>query len=209
MSERLTIAAEPRTVIGKQVKQLRNNGWIPAVIYGRSEPVIIQLEAKPLRRLLRQTGSTQLLDVTLQGQTRTVLAREIQQHATRGDMIHIDFYEVDMKANITSDVELVLVNVKPSSDGVIVLDMTHLHIECLPEYLVSHIDVDASLIKSPDDVIHVADLTLPEGVEILADPELAVARFEWTLSAEAAEAQEAAYASVEGVGLVRKVEDED
>ena len=73
MSERIVIEAEPRQVIGKQVSQLRREGWIPGVIYGRKEPVSVQMEQKALRRALRTVGTTHLADVKIGGQLRTVL----------------------------------------------------------------------------------------------------------------------------------------
>ncbi len=212
MSEKLTIAAEPRSVVGKQVKQLRQAGIIPAVIYGQREPVTIQLDNKTLRRVLRQASTTQLIDIELQGGARTVLAREIQQHPTRGDLIHVDFFEVNMAESITSEAELVLVGEMESAlDGLgtIVLLTHSVEIECLPGDLVSEIEVDMAGIAGPDDVIYISDLRLPKGVKVLDDPETAVAHFEYNQTAEQAEAEESAMTSVESVGVVEKGKRED
>ena len=110
MSEHVKIAAEPRQITGKQVKQLRRDGLIPAVIYGRSESINIQLDNLVLRRVLRDAGSSHLIDIEMPGgKSRAVLAREIQMHPTRGDLIHVDFVEVYLKAKLTADASLVLV----------------------------------------------------------------------------------------------------
>lgn len=207
MSEKLTIAAEPRQVVGKQVKQLRRAGIIPAVIYGQREPLAIQLENKSLRRVLRQASTTHLIDIEVQGSARTVLAREIQQHPTRGDLIHVDFMEVNMAETITSEAELVLVGVIDESLknlGTVVLLVQSVEIECLPGDLVSEIEVDMAGIAGADDVIYLSDLRLPKGVKVLDDPETAVAHFEYTQTAEAAEEEEAAMTSVESVAVVEK-----
>ncbi len=207
MSEKLTIAAEPRTVIGKQVKQLRRAGMIPAIIYGQQEPVAIQLENKSLRRVLRHASTTHLIDLELQSGIRTVLAREIQQHPTRGDLIHVDFMEVNMAETITSEAELVLVGEVDEalkSLGTVVMLVQSVEIECLPGDLVSEIEVQAAGIASADDVIYISDLQLPKGVTILADPETVVAHFEYNLTAEAEEAEEAGMTSVESVEVVEK-----
>ena len=90
MSDRVTIAAEPRTVTGKKVKQIRRQGYVPGVIYGQSEPVNIQMEEIQLNRALRVAGTTQLATLDLEGRKYTVLAREIQQHVTRRNVLHID-----------------------------------------------------------------------------------------------------------------------
>jgi large subunit ribosomal protein L25 len=184
MSDRVTIAAEPRTVTGKKVKSLRREGLIPGVIYGQSEPVKIQMEVKPLRRALRLAGTTQLATIDVDGgRTYTVLTREIQQHVTRRDLIHVDFLEVDMTSTIRSEAELVSVGESPaveSGEGMISMVLHSVEIECLPDNLVSHIEVDISAIETPEDTISVADLPVPEGVEILTDPETLIARFEYS-----------------------------
>ena len=207
MSDKLSIAAEPRTVIGKQVKQLRQAGIIPAVIYGQQEPVSIQLDNKTLRRVLRQASTTQLIDIEFQGGARTVLAREIQQHPTRGDLIHVDFLEVNMAETITSEAELVLVGeISEALEGLgtVVLLVHSVGIECLPGDLVSEIEIDMSGIASADDVIYMNDLRLPKGVKVLEDPETAVAHYEYTQTAEQAQAEEGGMTSVESVAIAEK-----
>ena len=187
MSERIIIEAEPREITGKQVGQLRRDGWIPGVIYGRKEPVAVQMEQKALRRALRTVGTTHLADVKVGGQLRTVLVREIQQHATRGDLVHIDFMEVDMKSKLRASAELVTVGMAaPEAEGlgVATLMLREVDIECLPDDLVAEIEVDLSAIKTADDTIYVKDITAPKGVEILTDPEQVVARFEFAAAEE-------------------------
>jgi large subunit ribosomal protein L25 len=205
------IAAEPRTIIGKQVKGLRREGLVPAVIYGQREPVNIQLERNLLRRVLKQASTTHLLDVDLNGNTYTVLAREIQQHPTRGDVLHVDFFEVDMKVTIEAEVELSLVGKLPSaidSLGSAVLLIHAIDIECLPANLISELEIDISAITTPDDVISVSDLVAPPGVTILNDPEEVVAHFEYVQSAASVAAEEASY-SVEKVQVAEKGKRED
>lgn len=213
MSERIVIEAEPRQVIGKQVSHLRREGWIPGVIYGRKEPVAVQMEQKALRRALRTVGTTHLADVKVGGQLRTVLVREIQQHATRGDLVHIDFMEVDMKSKLRATAELVGAGMStPQAEGLGVTTMMlrEVDIECLPEDLVAEIEVDLSAIKAADDVIHVRDLTAPKGVEILTDPDLVVARFEFAAAEEEGEgaAEAEGEADVEVIARGKKEEED-
>lgn len=214
--ERLSITAEPRTAVGKKVKQLRREGMIPAVIYGQQEAVHIQLENLTLRRILRQAGSTNLVDISLGKGKRTVLVREIQSHVTRGDLLHVDFIEVDMKVTITAEAELVSVGAAaPSADGlgVATLTLRSVEIESLPDALVSQIQVDFAMIETPDDVIYVSDLVVPEGVVILTDPETTVARFEYAQLPEEEEEEEEelfvpAADAVEVVGKGKEDEEE-
>lgn len=212
MSDRINIVAEPRSVTGKKVKQLRKDGWIPAVIYGQKTPVHVQLENGPLRRALRVAGTSQLVDLVVGGEKVTVLTREIQQHATRGDLIHVDFYEVDMKGTVTSEAELVAINeALPTADGMGVgtLAFRALEIECAPDDLVSEIEVDLSQIKTIDGVIYVKDLTMPKGVTALTDGETVVARFE-TIGLEPEEGEEEEFEPMaEGVEVIKKGKEDE
>lgn len=187
MSDRVLISAQPRQLVGKKAKQLRRDGWIPAVIYGQTEPVHIQVENGPLRRALRAAGATNLIDVNVSESTYTVLTREVQQHVTRGDLIHVDFLEVDLKATVKAIAQLKAVGQSaPGAEGlgVATLALRAVEIECLPEALVEEVEVDMSRIKTPDDVLYVADLEVPEGVAIVTDGETVVARFEWSKEVE-------------------------
>ncbi len=210
---RLAIEAAPRTVIGKQVKQLRREGMIPAVIYGINDPVIVQLENKMLRRVLRRAGTTNLIDISFSGQTRTVLAREIQQHLTRGDLVHVDFQEVDLKVKITAEVPLVLVGHSPMMEdgqGSDVLALNTVEIEALPDDLIAEIEVDVSQMSSADEPIYVGDLVTPKGVVILTDPETAVARFEYDRLETEEEAEEEVFeATAESVEIIEKGKGDD
>jgi len=197
--ERLAIAAEPREITGKKVKQLRRDGLTPAVIYGASEPVSVQLDTLDLFRILRKSGGSSLIDVQIGDQTRTVLARDIQQHVTRGDVMHVDFLEVDLKAVIAGEAELIAIGISDAmaeGSGTINFAMRTIDIEALPEALVSEIEVDISLIVTTDDVITVADLEVPEGVTLLAEPEMTVASF--TFDRAAVEEEEEDEEGLEG-----------
>lgn len=193
MSDEIKILAETRNLAKKSAKQMRRTGWIPGVIYGRSEPVHVKIERGPLRRALRVAGSNQLLDVQVGGKSHKVLVREIQQHATRGDLVHVDFLEVDMKATIAAVAELIPVGkAQPAGEGVgaATMALRQVDIEARPDALVSEIEVDLSLIKTTDDVIYVGDLVVPDGLTILTDPETAVARFEFVREEEVEEVED-------------------
>lgn len=216
--ERLAIAAEPREITGKKVKQLRSAGLTPAVIYGASEPVNVQMDTRTLRRILRKSGGNNLIDVQVGNETRTVLARDIQQHVTRGDVMHVDFLEVDLKIAITGEVELVAVGKSPAVEegGLITFAMRSVEIEALPEDLISEIEVDISMIQAVEDVITVADLQVPKSVTILSDPEAIVASFVYERAAieeeEEEEEEEGLYEpSADSVEVISKgkAEEED
>ncbi|MCZ7668082.1 MAG: 50S ribosomal protein L25 [Chloroflexi bacterium] len=213
--ERLAIAAETREITGKKVKQLRSVGLTPAVIYGASDPVNVQIDSRTLRRVLRKSGSNNLIDVHFGSETRTVLARDIQQHVTRGNVMHVDFLEVDLKIAITGEAELVAVGTSPTVEegGLITFAMRFVEIEALPEALISEIEVDISLIQTIEDVITVADLKVPKAVTILSDPETIVASFVYEradIEEEEEEEEEGLYEpSADSVEVISKGKDDE
>ncbi len=213
MSDRVTIEADPRTVIGKKVKTLRSEGIIPGVIYGKGNSINVQMHRKALRRALRVVGTTQLVDVEVAGESHTVLVREIQQHVTRGDVMHVDFLEVDMLGTITSEAELVAVGVSaPTEDGLgtPVLILRSLELECRVDSLISELTVDFSLIKSPDDVIYVKDLQVPPGVTILTDPEMALTSFQYAqMEEEEEEVEDEFMPAADAVEVISRAKDEE
>ncbi|MEW5985466.1 MAG: 50S ribosomal protein L25 [Chloroflexota bacterium] len=211
MADRVTIEAQPRDVVGKQVRQLRQAGWVPGVVYGQSDPLHVQMEKLSLRRALREAGTTQLIDLQIDGSPRTVLTRAIQMHPYRGEVLHVDFYEVNMQETITSEAELVLTGTAaPAAAGLgsVTQTLFEVEIECLPGNLVSEILVDVSQIRTPDDLIHVRDLPVPAGVEILTLPDLVVAKFEYA-GVEEAEEEAVVAASADTVEVISKGKKEE
>lgn len=93
MSE-FQIEAELRTVSGKQVKQLRRDGLVPAALHGAHEAVNIQVGLRPLTFVLRDTQADTVIDLHLGNEVHQVRIGEIQRHITRGEVTHIDFVAV-------------------------------------------------------------------------------------------------------------------
>lgn len=209
MADNISIVAEPREVVGKKVKALRREGLVPGVIYGQSDPVNVQMERKALRRALRIVGTSQLADVELNGKVHTVLVREIQQHLTRGDVMHVDFMEVDAKSEITSEAAIVLIGeANVDVPGSVIQVSQTVNISCLPEDLVSEIEVDISSIQSTSDLVYMSDVKAPKGVTITDDPETLIARFQAEgLAPEEGEEEE--YFAADAVEVIGREDEED
>lgn len=213
MTDRVTIVAEPRSQLRKQTKRLRREGLVPGVVYGQRDALHVQMAVNELRKALRKVGTTHLADLDVAGDMRTVLVREIQQHPTRGDLIHIDFYEVNMLETLTSEAELVAIGeAGPTKQGLgaPVLVLRSVEIECRPDALISELMVDFSLIRTPDDVIYVKDLVAPPGVEILTDPESVVTSFQYAqIEEEEGDEYAPAADAVEVIGRGKKEDEFD
>jgi large subunit ribosomal protein L25 len=182
MPETSTLSIEPRDRFRKQNRAVRAAGLVPAVIYGhRVDPVSVSLPRREFQRAFHKVGKTQLLDLQIGGEPspRKVLVREVQYDPRRGDMLHVDFYQVNLKEKITADVPVVVVGESPAvqrRDGELQHSLHSLKVTCLPADIPEHIEVDVSGLENVDDSIRIAQLTVPSGVEVLGDPDEVVVK---------------------------------
>ena len=171
----IELSAEPRSVIGKQVKVLRRQGVLPANVYGGGESTPIQVELRPAQHALARAGKTQLIKLSLAGgQATNVMVKDFQRHPTRGDLLHVDFYRVAMDQKLRVDVPVRLHGEAPASKtygGTVLPQLTTVSVEALPDRLPEAIDVDISVLEDLESAIHVRDLPPPDGAEILNDPD--------------------------------------
>lgn len=198
-----TIEAQPRTVIGKKVRQLRTQGLVPVVVYGaKIDPVALQIPYRPLEVGLMKAGGTNLIDLTVNGgETYTVLARDVQRHVVRGEIMHVDFMAVDQNAVISADVSVHLVGESPivaSREGMILAGSSTLTIEALPSKLINSIEVDISGLNEIGAAIHVRDIDLGSDVRILNDPEEMIVRIAQPAAARMAAAEGEEEETMEG-----------
>jgi len=177
--EKVVMKANPRTVIGKQVKALRREGKLPAVIYGHGiESTAITLDALETNKVLSSVGASTLITIDLDGEEYSVLVRDRQHHVLRRHLLHVDFQALSMTETVRAVVALELGEEDaPAVEGygaMIITGVESLEIECLPSDLVDRVIVDISGLESIGDSILVKDLPVPDGISILADPETMV-----------------------------------
>ncbi len=209
--------AQPRTVVGKKVRQLRNEGLVPIVVYGpKTEPMNLQVPYRQLELTLMKAGGTNLIEVQVEGKNQTVIAREVQRDILRGTILHADFFAVDMNVAIVTDVHITLVGESPivaSRAGILLPGTNVLNIETLPSNLLDHIDVDISGLTEIGQGILVGDLDLGGKIKVLNDPDEMIVRVAQPAAArseeeEAADEAEETGGEVEVIGR-GKQEDED
>jgi len=180
MADRPRLAAERRTITGKAVAGLRKEGRLPAVVFGHgteSEPVTI--DAHAFDQLRRRTGSSTLIDLVVDdGKARPVLLNGIQVHPLTRRPIHVDLFVVRMTEELTVEVQLVADGIAPAAaaGGSLVHPVSMVKARALPADLPETIHYDLGSLATFDDTITVADLVVPEGVTIQADPADVIAR---------------------------------
>jgi large subunit ribosomal protein L25 len=210
-----SIEAQPRTITGKKVSQLRTQGLVPVVLYGaKVQPTHLQIPYRPLQIALMKAGGTNLIDINVDGKTHSVIAREVQRNVIRGDILHVDFLVVDATTIISADVPVHLIGESPvvaTNQAILLPGASVIRIETIPSKLIHSIEVDVSSLTSIGDSIHVRDLKLADGITILNDPDELVARIAQPSSARAEEdaAEEAAEGSAEVEVISKGKEDEE
>ena len=177
--EKVILKASKRDVTGKQVKALRREGKLPAVIYGRHlEPISIIMEAHTASMALSKLTSSSLVTIDVDGAEYPALVRERQRDYIKGTLTHIDFLAVDMNEKIRTSVGLAFVGVSGAVkdyNGILVHNLERLEVECFPGDLPERINVDIAMLKQIGDLIRVLDVVVSDKIRILGDPEETIA----------------------------------
>lgn len=175
----LELNAKPREILGKKVRALREEGIIPAVLYGEKvKSVPLEVDYNEFEKVYEEAGESTILKLKIGNEAKNILIYDVSRDPISDKVIHVDFYAVRMDKPITTEVPLVFEGESPVievEEGTLVKSITEVEVEALPADLPHEIKVDISILKTFDDLIHIKDLKVPEGVEILADSEEVVA----------------------------------
>jgi large subunit ribosomal protein L25 len=169
-----SLSAELRSEHGKGVaRKLRAAGRVPGVVYGHGrEPQSLSLNARDFDKLLSTiaAGST-VVELALGRATTKTLIREIQRHPFKKQILHVDFMELVAGEKVVVDIPLVFVGIPEGVrlSGALLEQILHsIEVNVDPSNIPNHIDVDVSHLAMGHS-LHVRDLALPEGVEVLTD----------------------------------------
>lgn len=152
---------------GNYVKQLRRDGWVPAVVYGTNVGnLAIQIEGRALDAALRNQATNKPFRLAVDGQEHDVMVYELQRHPLAGNILHADFKKINMNEKIHTTVP-VLMTGDPEL-GVATLVRHSVEISCLPGNIPESFTVDVDGLNIGD-VVLVKDLQIPAGVEVGLD----------------------------------------
>ena len=177
-----SLKAFPRTESGRTgVKKLRSSGRIPAVIYGKkTEPRNLEVDAKELETLISHSANENLVvDLSIEqdaNPSRLAVVQEVQHNPISGTVLHIDFHEVDESEAVEIQVPVETtgdaIGVKQTG-GMLEHVLFQVRVKAKPRDLPEVILVDVTDLAAGHSM-HIRDLTAPNGVEVLGDPELVV-----------------------------------
>ena len=174
--EQVELRAEIRDEIGKQAaSRRRGRGLIPAVVYGGGQKTVnIKVDAKGFEKALRTSaGENVLINLKISGADRrgrkeTVIIKEIQYDPIRGDIYHVDFNHISLKEAVKVKVPVTTMGESPGvkEGGSMEQILWEVEVECLPTKIPEKFEIDISSLVIGD-MVHVKDLVIPEGVEVL------------------------------------------
>src|SRR4030043_2464184 len=180
--DKIELKVANREILGKQVKHLRRQGITPVHVFGHGiESLALQCDTKELEQVLSRAGQTRLIDLKLakEKKPRTVVVREFDRDWRRGELVHVDFYQVKMEEKIRLEIPVVLIGEAPALKAKTnMLDhaLGTLTVECLPAKIPGSIEVDISSLTELDQAIRVKDVTLDKDITVLNNPDLVVAK---------------------------------
>jgi len=180
--DKTDLEVDSREILGKKVKHLRRQGITPVHLFGHGiESLALQCNTGELERVLAQAGHTGLISLKLgnEKKPRTAVVREFDRDWRKGQLLHVDFYQVKMGEKIKLEIPVVSVGEAPalkSKDNVLDHELDTLTVECLPAKIPTSLEVDISSLTEPGKAIRVKDVALSEDVTVLNDPELVVVK---------------------------------
>jgi len=205
-----------REVTGKKVKRLRREGELPGVVFSKNEDSVnISVNKKEFISIFKQAGETSLVELTTGKDSLSVLIRGYQIHPVTSDILHVDFYKVNLKEK-TNAVVPIRFEGEPllvKSGGAIVLEiLNEVEVECLPTDIPSEIVVDISELEDMDTVITIKDLIYnKDKVEIIGHEENdAIVKLDYAeMEEEVVEEEITEEEAIEGIEASKEKEKED
>ncbi len=187
------LALEKRDITGKKLKSLRAKGFIPSVVYGGKEPVLLASEYVATEKVLEKAGYHSPIDLDMAGKKQMAIVKDVHLDPVSRRIINVEFQAVSAKAVVEATTPVVIVGFEGSEASktfhfALTQSIEELDVKAKPADLPSELTIDASAMKDVEDKLTISDIKLPEGVE-LADKELDPEQVVASLYDPAAEAE--------------------
>jgi large subunit ribosomal protein L25 len=154
----------------KKAKQLRSEGYVPAVMYGEGfDSQALVLSAKDFAKIFQETGMSQIITLDFDGKEILALVHDIQRDPITSEATHVDFHRVSKDHKVSTTVPLVLDGTSSGVKdlgGMLLTSVREVEVQALPQDLPSAFHIDISILKEFGDEVKVSDLTVSEGVEM-------------------------------------------
>jgi len=169
------LALAKREVAGKKVKNLREQGLIPSVVFGEGEPVLTQSVYNETEKAVREAGYHSPIDLTIDGKAQMELVKNVDMDPIKRTIRNIEFQAINANEVVEATTPIKVVNFESSDASkahlVLSIVLEEIDVKAKPADLPEDIEVDASKLATTEDGLTIADIVLPKGVEF-ADKEL-------------------------------------
>ena len=201
----IKLKLDTRIATGKKVSRLRQEGFVPSVVYGgQDEPVSTQSPLVETMKVVREAGKHTPVYLTIDGKKKLAIIKDVEIDPVKHGLLHVAFHAIKQSDVITTQVPIVLVGQGESvaeKAGLIVLQaIEHLEIKAKPASLPESLEISIAGLATDEDKITVADIVLPEGVEFAdvdQDLDLVVANVYEPAALEAANEAAAGEATID------------
>lgn len=169
-STKIELNVEPRTIIGKKVKRLREKGYIPATVYGPDfKSQSIQVPTKDFLKVYKTAHETGIVLLKLDKEQIPTLIKNLQRHPIDSFILHADFRKIDLKQKMETAVPVKMIGESEAvvqKGGVLLTQAESIMVEALPEDIPQSIDIDISILKDIGQEIKVSDLAKSSKYEV-------------------------------------------
>lgn len=174
--ERMIINVEKREEVGKgAARSLRRGNRIPAILYRAGDSQPVKFSKKEILQFINSKTGQQVM-VNLQfgdGSSKLALMKDYQVDPVKGDLLHVDFFEVSLTEKVKVPVHVTIVGESigvKRDGGILQYLLREIEVECLPDKIPGRIELDISGLEIGQS-LHVSDIKLGEGVKVLTDPD--------------------------------------
>lgn len=180
MATEIKLSAELRKEKDNNVNKIRREGFLPANIYGSGmENKNIKIKNLDFEKVFNAAGESHLINLEVDGkEPLKVIVKDVQKDPVKDNIIHVDFYQVNMSKKIHTEIILNFIGESKAVKelgGTLIKHTDSIEIKCLPGDLVDRIDVDLSNLNNFHDTVKAGDLKLPKGVELAGNTDETIA----------------------------------
>lgn len=196
----ISLTLQERDIVGKGLNKLKNDGQIPAVIHNPgSESVVVSGNYLEMVRAYNSAGKHNPINVKVGDKDYLTMIKEVDFEPKKNQLRHVVFGAIKKDQKVKAEVQIEIVHgdeqIPAERDGLLVIKVVDsLEVEAIPSKLVERLTVDGSKLAEVGDKLHVSDIDVPEGVEILDEPDKTIV----TVDAPRAAIEEAAEEEAEG-----------
>jgi len=191
-------------------EDVRGAGALPGVLYGPEiDSASITIDYIPFEKMYAEAGESSLIDLSVGSDSPIkVLIQDIQYDPVKGRMTHVDFRQIKMGEEMHATIQLNFVGEAPAvktHGGTLIKTLQSVNVKCLPKDLVGSIDVDISVLETFENMLHISDIALPDGITVTDNVDTVLAKVNAPLTEEQLKAmEETVEASVDDVAVEEK-----